>query len=77
MYLYKQGVHLMQRITIYAVLLFIAFTAAMGAMLVAAQGQADLYTRTVLIALGSAIFGSGLTVLLVRLLGTADVSKGL
>ncbi|MBA3825731.1 MAG: hypothetical protein H0X24_17765 [Ktedonobacterales bacterium] len=65
----------MQRNTLYAIILFCGFAVATGALLVAAQSMADAYARTVLISMGSALFGAGLTVLVLRLLAATDANQ--
>jgi hypothetical protein len=65
----------MRRNTLYAVILFIGFTVATGAMLIAAQGVSDAYGQHVLISLSSAIFGTGLTVLILRVLAATDATE--
>jgi hypothetical protein len=60
------------RSTTYAVILFAGLAVAAAALLIAASVITDLFTRAILVQMGVAIFGSGLTVFLLRLLSTTD-----
>ena len=62
----------MNRSTTYAVVLFAGFAIVAAALLFAASSTTDSFTRAVLIEMGSVVFGSGLTVFLLRLLATTD-----
>jgi ABC-type uncharacterized transport system permease subunit len=60
------------RSTTYAVILFAGLAVAATALLFAASVITDPFTRAILVQMGVAIFGSGLTVFLLRLLSTTD-----
>jgi len=62
----------MNRSTAYAVVLFAGLAIVAAALLFAASSAVDSFARAVLIAMGSVVFGSGLTVFLLRLLATTD-----
>ena len=62
----------MNRSTAYAVVLFAGLAIVAAALLFAASSASDSFARAVLIAMGSVVFGSGLTVFLLRLLATTD-----
>jgi hypothetical protein len=56
----------MRQSLIQSIVVFVAFALAAAVLLIVAPTQADLYARSVLLAFGAALFGAGLTVLLVR-----------
>jgi hypothetical protein len=60
------------RSTIRAVVLFAGLAIAAAALFIAASGATDAFARAVLGQMGCAIFGSGLTVFLLRLLSTTS-----
>ncbi|HEY7022274.1 MAG TPA: hypothetical protein VH349_14235 [Ktedonobacterales bacterium] len=62
----------MNRSTTYAVVLFAGLAVVAAALLIAANVITDTLTRSILTQMGAAIFCSGLTVFLLRLLSTAD-----
>lgn len=65
----------MRRTNLKVIIIFLGLTVVTGAMLVAAQGLSDAYERGVLISMGSAIFGAGLAVFMLRLLATTNVAE--
>lgn len=56
----------MRQSLIQSVVLFVAFALAAAVLLIAAPTQADLYARSVMLAMGAALFGAGLTVFVLR-----------
>jgi hypothetical protein len=60
------------RSTTYAVVLFVGLAVAAAVLLIAASAITDALARSILTQMGAAIFGSGLTVFLLRLLSTTD-----
>jgi hypothetical protein len=62
----------MNRSTTYAVILFAGLAIVAAALLFAASSASDSFARAVLIEMGGIVFGSGLTVFLLRLLATTD-----
>jgi hypothetical protein len=60
------------RSTTYAVVLFAGLAIAAAALLIAASLITDAFARAILVQMGCVIFGSGLTVFLLRLLSTTD-----
>jgi hypothetical protein len=62
----------MNRSIAYTVVLFAGLAAAAAALLIAANVITDAFARAILVQMGSVIFGSGLTVFLLRLLSTTD-----
>jgi hypothetical protein len=60
------------RSTTYAVVLFVGLVVAAAALLIAASVITDPFACAILVQMGCVIFGSGLTVFLLRLLSTTD-----
>jgi hypothetical protein len=58
--------------TTYAIVLFAGLAIVAAALLIAASAVTDTLARAILTQMGAAIFGSGLTVFLLRLLSAAD-----
>ena len=56
----------------YAVILFAGLAVAAAALLIAASVITDAFARAILVQMGCVIFGSGLTVFLLRLLAPTD-----
>lgn len=62
----------MNRSITYAVVLFAGLAIVAAALLFAASSAADSFAHAVLLEMGGIVFGSGLTVFLLRLLATTD-----
>jgi hypothetical protein len=62
----------MNRSATVALTLFVGLTVVAAALLYAANAMSDAFARAVLLQMGSVVFGSGLTVFLLRLLSTTD-----
>jgi hypothetical protein len=62
----------MTRSTTVALVLFVGLAVVAAILLYAASAMSDAFAQAVLIQMGSVVFGSGLTVFLLRLLSTAD-----
>jgi hypothetical protein len=62
----------MNRSTTYAVALFAGLAIVAAVLLFAASSTTDSFAHAVLIEMGSVVFGSGLTIFLLRLLATTD-----
>lgn len=60
----------MRRSLIESVVLFVAFALAAAVLLIAAPTQADVYARSVMLAMGAALFGAGLTVFVLRVISS-------
>lgn len=56
----------------YAVILFTGLAVAAAALLIAASVITDAFARAILVQMGCVIFGSGLTVFLLRMLAPTD-----
>jgi hypothetical protein len=60
------------RSTTYAVVLFAGLAVVAAALLIAASAVTDAFARAILVQMGCVLFGSGLTVFLLRLLSTTN-----
>ena len=62
----------MNRSAAIALVLFVGLTVVATVLLFATSSVSDAFARAVLLQMGAVIFGSGLTVFLLRLLSTTD-----
>jgi hypothetical protein len=62
----------MNRSATYAVVLFAGLAVVAVALLIAASTGADAFARAILVQMGCVIFGSGLTIFLLRMLSRPD-----
>jgi hypothetical protein len=65
----------MRQSLIQSVVLFVAFALAAAVLLIAAPALADLYARSVMLAMGAALFGAGLTVFVLRVTSSLTTQR--
>ena len=58
----------MQRPTIYSIVLFFGLTLASATLLIAAQSMSEAFDCVILLQMGSVLFGTGLTIMLLQFL---------